>query len=194
MADPKQMQAPAPGASGSQITPDSVRASMKLPPNLEAPYERVITAGKKIMYSPVMDDQITQLLKAPGTVGHKLGTGATALVALMIQQSNHTMPGQLIIPAATELLVWFAQYLRSAGLKVSDNDIAEGMSEMVAQIMQAAGLSPDKLQAALAAQKNGPAPNPAAAGATPGGPPPAAPGPAGAGSPAGLIGNAMQGA
>ena len=118
---------------------------MKLPPKLQPAYERVVMAGKKVMYSPKMHDQMVELLKGPGSIGDKLGKGVVLLMGILISQSNHTMPPAVIIPAATELVAEAADFLRQSGMKVSDQDVAAGMAAMVSEIMQRAKIDPAQL-------------------------------------------------
>lgn len=189
MADPKMQQPqpqPAQPPAAGKLNVEMIRSKMQVPPNLQSAYDRVITAGKKIMYSQQMAPQITELLKGQGTPGQKIGQGIVALMAIMIGQSNHTMPPQLVIPAATELVVVFADFLRESGLKVEDKDIGEGMATMISTIMERAGITPDKLQGIL--QQGG-----GGGGAAPATPAQPAPAPGGnpAPEPAGLVGGAM---
>ena len=132
-------------AGSLSITPASMREKMKLPPNMQQPYERVVLAAKKIMYSEQMKPQMMELLKGPGTVGSKIGQGVVALMALLVSHSNNTIPPQLILPAATELVAEAGDFLRKVGMKVTDHDLAEGMAYMVGEILGRAGVTPDKI-------------------------------------------------
>ena len=133
----------------NQITSQSVRAKMKLPPAMVGPYQRVVMAGQKIMYSPQMLPQIQALLKGPGEIGQKMGQGAIALMGMLIDQSHHTLPPQLIVPAGIELITDFADLLTKAGQKVNDHDIALGMETYVGDVMQKLNITPEKLQQSM---------------------------------------------
>jgi hypothetical protein len=146
-----------------QITSQSVRSKMKLPPPMQGPYARIVMAGQKIMFSQQMTPQITALMKGQGTLGQKIGNGVTALLAILIDQSNHTLPPQLLIPAGVELCTDFADLLRGSGVQVADNDTSEGIETMVAAVMQKLGVTPQKLLAA----KSGAAQQPPTPGPTP---------------------------
>lgn len=182
--------ASAPQGGGGQINSAFVQSKMQIPPNLQVPFQKIMLAGKAIMYSQHMAPQIAALVKNDDPMGQKIGDGVVALMALLISQSNHTMPPQLIIPCATAFVTEFADFLRHAGLQVQDGDVAEGMSAMIGQIMQRVGITPQKLQAMLASKRGGQPPGAPAAGApVPGGAQP----PAGAPAPGGLVGGAMSG-
>ena len=156
---------PAEEKAEGDLSPASVRAQVsgKLPSQLRSAYERVVMAGKKILYSEQMAPQIQQLLQAPGDMGQKLGTGVAALMALLVDKANGTMPPQLILPAATELVAEAGAFLKDAGAKVTDQDIAEGMAVMVETILSKAGVSLDQLPEMLKQQGGAPAPTTAPA-------------------------------
>ena len=136
----------------AELTPASVRGQMQVPPEMQEPYERLVMAGKKILYSEAMAPQIQELLQAPGDIGSKIGQGVVALLALLIDKSNGTLPPQLIIPAGVELAVEAGAFLRDAGQKVTKEDIAEGTAVMVGEILQRAGVSMEQLPQLLGGQ------------------------------------------
>lgn len=168
-------QGPAQGMK--QLSPAAVRAAMTIPPELQDAYQRIVLAGRKIMYSPQMADQIKQLLAGPGAVSDKIAQGVVTLMGLILNQSNHTLPPKLIIPCTLELVTEAAELLRQAGLKVTDQDIAAAMASAMADVLQKVGVTPDQLGDAArkgAAMGNAPSPKPAPQ------PPQAAPAPTGA--------------
>jgi hypothetical protein len=142
----------APKKDSSAVTPDSVRAKLSIPQDMQDGYQRIVLAAKKIMYSEQLKPQMMALLKEPGTTGEKIGKGVVALMAILYSQSNNTLPPQLIIPAATELVAEAADFLRKAGMKVSDDDVAEGMATMVEEILSRAGVEPEQIPELIAQQ------------------------------------------
>ena len=106
---------------------------------------RVVLAGTKIMYSQQMQPQIVKLLQGPGPVSMKLGQGVLALLAMIYDQSNKTMPPQLFVPCGIELVSVAAQFFRKAGIKVQDSDISDGISVLIQEIMQKANIDPSQL-------------------------------------------------
>jgi len=127
------------------VTPEAVRAKMQIPDNLQDAYQRIIIAAKKVLYSDVMKPQVKQLLASKMTVGQKLGRGVIALFAILRTESNNTLPPQLIIPCATEMVAEAADLLRKAGMNVTDQDIAEGMFVMVSETLYRAKVPLSKL-------------------------------------------------
>lgn len=164
--------APPEEESKGGITPAAVRSQMTIPPDKADAYDRIVAAGKKILYSEQMQPQIDELIQAPGDMGEKIGQGVVGLIALLLDQSNGTLPPQLIIPAATELVAEVGDFLKQSGMKVSDADISEGMASMVEILMEKAGVSPEQLPELLKQQGGAPA-APAAPAAEPPAPMPA---------------------
>lgn len=139
-----------------QITPQSVRAGVKLPPEKMAMYEKVVAAGRKILYSPQMDEQIQKLLEGPGDLAQKLGEGVVLLLAILLSKSNGSIPGDLLIPAGIELVADAGDMLRKAGQKVTDKDVSRGTAVMIQDLMKRAGVSMDQLSQAAQSQAGAP--------------------------------------
>lgn len=129
-----------------EISPEQVRKDMKLPPELQNAYERVVVAGMKLMFSKDTNKYLLQQLDAPGSMAEKLGNGIAELVLMLFMQSNKTMPPQVIIPAGTELVVQAADFIKKSNLaEVTNRDIGDGIQIMMSQVFRQFGIDPDKL-------------------------------------------------
>ena len=87
-----------------------------VPPEMMEAFERVVLAGKKIMYSPQMEDTINQELAGEGPIEKKLAEAVAGLITILDRQAKPRIPVQLIIPAAIELVHDAADFVKSAGL------------------------------------------------------------------------------
>lgn len=129
-----------------EITPEQVRKDMKLPPELQNAYERVVVAGMKMMFSKETSKYMLQQLESPGSMAEKLGNGVAELMIALFMQSNKTMPPQVIIPAGTELVVQAADFIKKSGLaEVTNRDIGDGVQIMMSQVFRQFGIDPDQL-------------------------------------------------
>lgn len=130
----------------SEISPEQVRKDMKLPPELQQAYERVVVAGMKMMFSKETNKYMLKQLESEGSMAEKLGTGIAELMIALFLQSNKTMPPQVIIPAGTELLVQAADFINKSGLaEVTNRDVGDGIQVMMSLIFRQFGIDPDKL-------------------------------------------------
>lgn len=127
------------------ISPQSVRSQMKVPPQKQGSYAALVAAGKKLMYSPQMDEQVQALMAGEGDIGQKLGMGVVGIMALLLDRSNGTLPQDMLIPAALELVAEAAAMLREQGEKVTKQDIGEGMGVVVEEILRRAGVEVDQI-------------------------------------------------
>ena len=141
------------GAGGQSITPDALRAKMNIPANLQQPYLAAVTAGRKMLYSPQMAPHIKQLLAEPGGVDVKLAQGVAFIVATIYQETNKTLPPQLLVPVGVELIAQAADLLRKAGQQVTDQDIASAVKQYIQLIFQKMGISGQQIQQALTQQQ-----------------------------------------
>lgn len=131
--------------SAGKLSPDAIKAQMHLSGNQGAQLDRIVLAGRKIMFSPQSHKMMLDQLNGPGTMGSKLGLGVAGLIALLWQESKQSLPPQLLIPAGMILVAVAADFLRQAGQSVTDQDIGQGMEAMVTALMHSAGVNADKV-------------------------------------------------
>lgn len=125
----------------------------KLDPRKAEQLERIVIAGMKIMFSKETHQMMLDELNSEAPIVQKLSEGILKLMTLMLQQSNGTMPRDLIIPAAGILLARAVEFLVKTGEEVTEDDFRMAMEEMVKLIMKQAGQSDG--QAEQAAQQAG---------------------------------------
>jgi hypothetical protein len=130
-------------APGGKITPQSVQAQMHLNPQQQQQVQRIVIAGMKVMFSPQTRELLQQALQAPGDIATKLGQAIAGLMALLVKESQGSIPQQLLIPAGMILLTHAADFLRKAGMQVSDQDVAQAMQVFIETVLHAHGVNPD---------------------------------------------------
>jgi hypothetical protein len=136
--------------STGKLTPQSVREKLELPPELKEAYERVVLAGMKVMFDPQTHEMALKAIQGEGPVEQRLAQGIAGLMGTLIDQSNQTMPPQVVIPAGIELLVAAGDYLRESGADpITDEQIGEAMAQFVQIVLEQAGADPTELQAML---------------------------------------------
>ena len=162
------------------ISAESIRSSLELPPELVEPYKVAVEAGLRLLFSEnVVDATIEFVTSADGKpMPEKIAEGIFGIVSTVYDGSNGTMPPQLLIPTGIELIGHCADWARESGIvQVTPEEAAEGMSLFVERVLEAAGADPEKLQAVLNAPDSGAELPPEAQGAAPGAVPPAPPAP-----------------
>lgn len=136
--------APAPGGDlpppNPEITSPLVKAHSDelasmvqiMAPEMRDAYERVLTAGKKMMYAPETAEAVHGLiLDDEVPMANKLGEGVANLVIMMDNQGNGTIPKDVLIPVGVSLIFEAADYMFECGLEVTDQDLSDGLEIMV---------------------------------------------------------------
>ena len=140
------------------ITSPAVKAHMDdvanmqklMSPEQRSAFERVVTAGKKMLYAPETMQAIEQLVFDDNVpMKNKLGEGVANLVVMMDNQGNGTIPKEILIPVGVTLMFEAADYIFEAGFDVSEEDLAGGMEILVYGIFDAYGIPPEKVDAVL---------------------------------------------
>lgn len=131
---------------GDELTTEAVSKNIKMPPELQEAYERVVIAGMKVMFSKESHRAMLQEIQRPGPLDQRLGKGIAGLMLMLFKESNNTMPPAVMIPAGVKLLMEAVDFLRKSGLeKPSNADIGGGIEIMIATILEKFGVAPDKM-------------------------------------------------
>lgn len=142
-AGPFKGQSPDAPAAGK-----AVRDNIQVPPELQDAYERMVLAGRKVMFSQeTHESSMSQLMKEQGPIADRLGRSIAGLVALLFSESGNALPPMVLIPVGTNLLSDAADFLNESGTeKVTNADLAEAMGTMIETLFEAFGITPEKIQ------------------------------------------------
>jgi len=102
--------------SDFQITPESFRSKMTIPPKLKKQYEVAVRAGLRFMFDEGMREATLEFMDGQDVVPKKIADGVTAVVLLIAQESNGTFPGELVIPVGVELIAHAVDVAQKAGM------------------------------------------------------------------------------
>lgn len=135
---------------GDDLTKESVEENIKMPPELQEAYERVVIAGMKVMFSKESHKAMLKELQREGPMDQRLGKGIAGLMLLLFKESNGTMPPAVIIPAGMKLMMEAVDFMRETDLGQPTNaEIGGGMQIMISTILEKFGIAPDKMEQML---------------------------------------------
>lgn len=129
---------------------DDVQNNIQLPPEMQDAYARVVAAGMKVLFSKQTHDAMLQQLSAPGDTATKLGQGIAKVIVFLFNESNGTMPQDVIVPAAMILLLKAADFVNQSGKgQVSDEEIGRAMEVLIDSLFEGFGEDRSEFDAAL---------------------------------------------
>lgn len=132
---------------GEDLTPEAIQQNIKMPPELQEAYEKVVVAGMKIMFSKESHRLMLKEMQKSGPVADRLGKSIAGLMLIMIKESNNTMPPQVIIPAGLELMMQAVDFMRKTGMqKVTNKDIGDAMQIFINTIFEKFGVDPARFE------------------------------------------------
>lgn len=132
---------------GEDLTPEAIKENIKMPPELQEAYERVVVAGMKVMFSKETHRIMLKEMQRPGPVAERLGRGIAGLMLLLVKESNSTMPPQVILPAGMELMMQAVDFMRKTGMaKIANKDIGDAMQIFINTIFEKFGVDPAKFE------------------------------------------------
>jgi len=130
-----------------ELSSDKVAEGIKMPPELQEAYERVVIAGMKVMFSKQTHQYFIDQLQAEGQMAQKLGQGVAGLMMFLFKESNQTIPPEVIIPAGIRLLTKAADFINQSGkAKVSNQEIGDAMELMITTLLTQFGVAPEQME------------------------------------------------
>jgi len=131
---------------GEDLDTEAIKENIKMPPELQEAYERVVIAGMKVMFSKQSHKLMLDELQKEGPMGQKLGMGIAGLMLLLVKESNGTIPPEVIIPAGINLLSRAADFIRKSKIeKITNGDIGDAMEVFISTILEKFGVDPAKM-------------------------------------------------
>ena len=117
-----------------------------MPPQMRDAYQRVVVAGKKMMYAPETAEAIQGIiLDDEVPMPNKLGEGVANLVVMMDNQGNGTIPKDILVPVGVTLMFEAADHLFEVGDGSHREGPSDGMELMVYSIFAAYGVPEEEV-------------------------------------------------
>jgi hypothetical protein len=134
------------------------RASMEVPEDMQEPLERIVLAGKKVMFSEETADMVQEALAGDAPIEDKLSEAIAGLMGLLWQQSNQTMPPQLIVPASMILLSEAVDFLQGAGEEITPAQYGDAIELTISRVLEMFGIDEQMLDQELSPERQKQAP------------------------------------
>ena len=110
-------------------------------------YDRVLTAGMKMLYSKDSAQVISDLIESEEVpMANKLGEGIANLLVMMDNQGNGTIPKEVLIPVGVALMFEAADYLYEVGVEVTEGDLGKALELLINGVFTGYGIDPEKME------------------------------------------------
>ena len=110
-------------------------------------YDRVLTAGMKMLYSKDSAKVISDLIESEEVpMANKLGEGIANLLVMMDNQGNGTIPKEVLIPVGVALMFEAADYLYEVGVEVTEDDLGKALELLINGVFTGYGIDPVKME------------------------------------------------
>jgi hypothetical protein len=94
-------------------------------PQIQDAVDRVVAAGRKIMFAPAMRDELKAEINRPVPVPQKLAEGVVGLMLMLDGKSKGGIPMEALFPATIELLGEASEAMAAAGQPVDQETFNE---------------------------------------------------------------------
>lgn len=143
MAHP-QVKPQAKGDINVEDLVSKVRANV--PANLQTIFDKAVLSGMRVMFDKSSHAMALDELNAQGPMAPKLAAGIIKLMYMLWQQSNKTLPPQIIVPITTVLTLRAFQFLLlSQDPEATKEVLGDAVADAVQGILDRFGATQDKL-------------------------------------------------
>ena len=109
-------------------------------------YDRVLTAGMKMLYSADSSQMMQQIIMDEEIpIANKLGEGIANLLVMMDNQGNGTIPKEVLVPVGVALMFEAADYLFEVGIEFTEEDLGDGLELLIRAVLIGYNIDPSKL-------------------------------------------------
>lgn len=128
------------------INVDEIIGKIEVPDNMKGIYDKAVLSGMRIMFDKQSHQMLTEQLDKPGPLADKMVEGVISLMYMLWQESNHSLPPQIIVPVTVVLTLRAYEFLVQSGEpEATPALLGEAMSGAVTGIMERFGVSEDQL-------------------------------------------------
>lgn len=144
-------------------------ARAKIPAQLQPIFDKVVLSGMRIMFDKSSHEMTLAELDQPGPLAQRIANGIIKLMFMLWQQSNKTIPPQLMIPATLVLTLRAFEFLQLAKDPEATKEVLGQAVELAVTGVLERFKTGNEGEAAAVGQPGQPAAPAAPAGAAPAG-------------------------
>lgn len=122
----------------------------------QAPYDKVVKNGMKLMFSKDMEQQLNkQLDDKTKSLDERIASGVVAVMYMLWNMSGKALPPQIMVPATFTLTVQAFAFLQLSGDKDATNTLlGNAVEQSTAMILNGFGVHPEQVQAFVASNQD----------------------------------------
>lgn len=138
-----------------EISAASFKSKMQIPQEMQSSYDKAVKVGLAMLFAPETVEQTIDYIGDGTDAPKKIAEGVAGVMGMIVQQSNGTLPGQIIVPVGVELIGHVVEAARKGGIQISDADVAEGVAQFIQAVLQQAGATPEQMQQMMGGMDSG---------------------------------------
>lgn len=113
-------------------------------------YDRVLTAGMKMMYSADNSKVMQSIITDESIpIANKLGEGIANLLVMMDNQGNGTIPKEILVPVGVALMFEASDYLFEVGIEFTEKDLGDALELLIRAVLIGYNIDPEKMEAVI---------------------------------------------
>ena len=136
-----EQQAESQSTPSGKVDVDAIIDQIQVPDELKDVFDKTILSGMRLMFDKQSHQMMLDELDKPGPLTERLSNGMISLVFMLWQQSNRTLPPQLLIPVTVVLTLRAFEFLQESGeAEATPQVLGDAMDAAIEGILQRSGV------------------------------------------------------
>ena len=141
--------------NNSPVDVDAIISKIAITPNLKGIYDKAVLSGMRIMFDKKSHQAMLDQLEKGGDMAANIADGVVGLTYLLFQQSNKTLPPQIMVPLALTLTLRAFEFLQQSGdPQATPEVLGNAVDQAVHAVLAKFGVAPDQIEQVLGGMKN----------------------------------------
>ncbi len=137
----------APVADGGKIDIDAILEKVNITPDLKPMYDKAVLAGLRIMFDKKSHVMLIEQLDKEGPLPGKIAEGVIALMYMLWEQSNKTLPPKLLVPITFTLTLRAFEFCQMSGEQEATKEtLGEAVDLTTTRIMKEFGVEEGQVE------------------------------------------------
>jgi hypothetical protein len=142
------------GQNAGPVDIAAILAKVKIEPQFKKMYDMAVLSGMRFMFDKSTHQNALKYLDQPGPMAEKLAKGIVGVMYFIWEQSNKTLPPQIIVPVTFTLTLHAFDFLQKSDDPEATRDVlGDAVEKAIAGIMGKFGVAPDQIQQIIEQQR-----------------------------------------
>lgn len=134
------------GADAGPVDVDAILAKTDIHPQFKKIYDRAVLSGMRIMFDKKSHPMVLKYLDGEGELADKIAKGVVGVLYMLWDQSNKTLPPQILVPVVFTLTLKAFDFLQKSDEPGATKEVlGDAVEKGVTRMLEEFGATPEQI-------------------------------------------------